>query len=117
MATSELPTLGTLYHCKQIRSFLALNLSEVFQDFSLSVIGGGLLRCLNRLKNDNIHKKYGVFKNIILKALEHLQKAFSNHLSEFPSKESTQWYNLFYVATAIATVVYGQKVSTNKDQF
>ena len=32
-------------------------------------------------------------------------------------KERTLWYNLFYVATAIATVVYSQKVSTNGDPF
>ena len=32
-------------------------------------------------------------------------------------KESTQWYELFYVATAIATVVYSEKVNTNVDQF
>ena len=34
------------------------------------------LRWLHRLKNDDIHQKYKVFKNMILKALEHLQKAF-----------------------------------------
>ena len=32
-------------------------------------------------------------------------------------KESTQWYNIFYVATAIATVVYSKKVTTNVYQF
>ena len=32
-------------------------------------------------------------------------------------KESTQWYILFYVATAIAKVIYSQKVTTNGDQF
>ena len=32
-------------------------------------------------------------------------------------KESTQWYTLLYVATAIATVVYSQIVTTNVDQF
>ena len=32
-------------------------------------------------------------------------------------KESTQWYILFDVATAVATVVYSQKVTTNGDQF
>ena len=32
-------------------------------------------------------------------------------------KESTQWYNIFYVATAIATYVYSQKVTKNGDQF
>ena len=30
------------------------------------------LRWLDRLKNDGIRQKYGVFKNIISKALEHL---------------------------------------------
>ena len=34
------------------------------------------LRWLDRLKNDDIHQKYDVFRNIISKALEHLQKAF-----------------------------------------
>ena len=35
------------------------------------------LRWLDRLKNDEVHQKYDVFKNIIfLKALEQLQKAF-----------------------------------------
>ena len=38
-----------------------------------------------RLKNDTIHQKYDVFKNIIVKALEHFQKAFWNDLSEFAS--------------------------------
>ena len=32
-------------------------------------------------------------------------------------KEGTQWCKRFYVATAIATVVYSQKVTTNVDQF
>ena len=32
-------------------------------------------------------------------------------------KESTQWYNLFYMAKAIATVVYSQKMTTNRDSF
>ena len=32
-------------------------------------------------------------------------------------KESTRWHNNFYVATAIATVVYSQKVTKNGDQF
>ena len=32
-------------------------------------------------------------------------------------KESRQWYDFFYVATAIATVVYSQKVTKNGDQF
>ena len=31
-------------------------------------------------------------------------------------KESTQWY-FFYVATAIATFVYSQKVTKNGDHF
>ena len=30
-------------------------------------------------------------------------------------KESTQWYSIFYIETAIATVVYSQKVTTNRD--
>ena len=34
------------------------------------------LRWLDRLKNDDIRQKYDVFRNIIFKALEHLQKAF-----------------------------------------
>ena len=39
----------------------------------------------SRLKNDTIHQKYDVSKNthVIVKALEHLQKAFWNDLSEF----------------------------------
>ena len=36
----------------------------------------GYLRWLDRLKNDDIRQKYDVFRNIIFKALEHLQKAF-----------------------------------------
>ena len=32
-------------------------------------------------------------------------------------KESTQWYEFFYVAMAIVMVVYSQKVTTNVDQF
>ena len=32
-------------------------------------------------------------------------------------KESTQWYSNFDVATAIATVVYSQKVTKNGDQY
>ena len=31
--------------------------------------------------------------------------------------ESTQCYDFFYVATAIVTVVYSQKVITDVDQF
>ena len=42
------------------------------------------LRWLDRLKND-IHQKYDVFRNIISKALEHLQKAFWNDFAEFTS--------------------------------
>ena len=38
------------------------------------VDGIPLLRWLDRLKNDDIHRKYDVFRNIIFKALEHLQK-------------------------------------------
>ena len=34
------------------------------------------LRWLGRLKNDQIHQKYDVFKSIIFKALERLQRAF-----------------------------------------
>ena len=44
------------------------------------------LRWLNRLKNDDIRKKHDVFKKLIFKALEHLQKEFSNDLAEFPSR-------------------------------
>ena len=33
------------------------------------------LRWLDRLKNDDIRQKYDAFRNIIFKALEHLQKA------------------------------------------
>ena len=32
-----------------------------------------------------IHQKYDVFRNIISKALEHLQKAFWNDFAEFAS--------------------------------
>ena len=45
----------------------------------------GALRWLDRLKNDDIHQKYDVFRNIISKALEHLQKAFRNDFAEFAS--------------------------------
>ena len=45
------------------------------------------LRWLDRLKNDDIHQKYDVFRNIISKALEHLQKAFRNDFAEFASSE------------------------------
>ena len=38
----------------------------------------GYLRWLDRLKNDDIRQKYDVFRNIIFKALEQLQKAFWN---------------------------------------
>ena len=44
------------------------------------------LRWPNRLKNDDIHQKYDVFRNIIFKALEHLQKAFWNDFAEFASR-------------------------------
>ena len=44
------------------------------------------LRWPNSLKNDDIHQKHEVFENIIFKALEHLSKAFSNDLAEFPSR-------------------------------
>ena len=44
------------------------------------------LRWLNSLKNNDIHQKHEVFENIIFKALEHLRKAFSNDLAEFPSR-------------------------------
>ena len=44
------------------------------------------LRWLNSLKNDDFHQKQEVFKTIIFKALEHLRKAFSNDLAEFPSR-------------------------------
>ena len=45
-----------------------------------------ILRRLNRLKNDDIHQKYEVFKNITFKALKHLRKALSNDLAEIPSR-------------------------------
>ena len=32
-------------------------------------------------------------------------------------KESTQWYKFFYVATAIATVVYSKNMTKNTDYF
>ena len=44
------------------------------------------LRWLNSLKNDDIHQKHEVFKSIMFKALEHLRKAFSSYLAEFPSR-------------------------------
>ena len=46
--------------------FLKLNL--VVEQEKIKV----LLRWLDRLKNDETHQKYDVFKNIIFKALEHL---------------------------------------------
>ena len=32
-------------------------------------------------------------------------------------KESTQWYKIFYVATAIATAVYSKNMTKNTDYF
>ena len=43
------------------------------------------LRWLDRLKNDEIHKKYDAFKSKIYKVLEHLQKTFWNDPAEFAS--------------------------------
>ena len=50
----------------------------------LEFLDFGRLRWLSSLENDGIHQKHEVFKNII--ALEHLRKAFSNDLAEFPSR-------------------------------
>ena len=47
---------------------------------------GTALGWLNSMKNYDIHQKHEVFKNIIFTALEHLRKAFSNDLAEFPSR-------------------------------
>ena len=47
------------------------------------------LRGFDRHKNDDIHQKYDVFKNIMFEALEQLQKAFYNNkndLAEFTSR-------------------------------
>ena len=46
--------------------------------------GRTILRWLDRLKNDNIRQKYDVFRNIIFKALGHLQKAFETILLNLP---------------------------------
>ena len=77
---------------------------------------------LNSLKNYDIHKNTKFLKTSYLKPLNTCKKHFQTILLNFPLdsvkfKESTQWYNIFYIAKAIATVVYSQKVTTNRDQF
>ena len=52
--------------------------------YQVSAIKSYLLK-LDRLKNDEIHQKYDVFKTIFY-ALEHLQKEFCNDLAEFASR-------------------------------
>ena len=59
-------------------------------------------------------------KTSYLKPLNTCKKRFTTILLNLLSvkfKESTRWYNLFYIVTAIATVVYSQKMTTNRDQF
>ena len=44
-------------------------------------------------------------------------KTCKKHFETMLLKESTQWDISFYLAMAIATVVYSQNVTTNMDQF
>ena len=63
-----------------------------------------------------------VLKTQHLKPLNTCKKHFEAILLNLPQlsvkfRESIQSYNFFYVAMAIATVVYSQKVTKNGDQF
>ena len=72
-------------------------------------------------KCGDVHEKLDFLENTRFKTLEHLLKAFGNNRIYFyvsvKFKESTQWYKIFYVATAIATAVYSKNITKNTDYF
>ena len=74
-------------------------------------------------KDDDIHQKYIFLKKTQhLKSLNTCKKHFEMILLNLPPDECKvqgkciEWYKLFYVATAIATIVYSLKVTINVDQ-
>ena len=85
----------------------------------------GNLKVLPYKKYDDVHEKFDFLENTRFKTLEYLLKTFSflkqrcqiNLYVSVKFKESTQWYKIFYVATAIATAVYSKNMTKNTDYF
>ena len=64
-----------------------------------------LLRWNGTLKYGGVHEKFNFLKIQDLRPLNTCQKHFQTILPSFPL-DDTQWYNFFYIETAIATAVY-----------
>ena len=80
------------------------------------------LRWLTSQKNDDVERKCSFLKISNLKPSNTCKKYFESILLNLPLhlsakfKQTTEWYKFFfYVATAIATVVYRKNMTKNID--
>ena len=81
----------------------------------------GLLRWHDTIKYGDAHEKFNFTKIEDLRPLNTCQKHFQTILPNFPLDECEIWGNytevqIFYVAMAIATVVYYKTVTKNTDK-